>query len=138
MARFVTADGTFEALSSVAATVKSNTLTQNSNVKGPGDGSTCRGEFKELASNNRDPCTAKGGWKAVVGNPDSWQCPVDNPATTGARMADGLGCSPDGGVFVSAYGTADGRTKEGLSAEVVRLRLIALCAQCLFSKRVCE
>ena len=60
VARLSTADGTFEALASVASG-KGRSFTYNSNVKGPGED--------------------KGGWRQASGSADSWKCPVDTAGT---------------------------------------------------------
>ena len=60
VARLSTADGTFEALDSVASG-KERGFTYNSNVKGPGED--------------------KGGWRQASGSADSWKCPVDTAGT---------------------------------------------------------
>ena len=60
LARLSTADGTFEALDSVASGKESG-FAYNSNVKGPGED--------------------KGGWRQAGQTADSWKCPVDTAGT---------------------------------------------------------
>jgi len=118
-------DGTFQVLEKVAMPKTSTAgvvgaVSSNSNTRGPGDGSTCKADYT-LASNGRDPCTAKGGWTTVIGNMDSYNCPVpmkDPPrARSYSYQMDGMPCAPDsGGVFVGGWGNAKGTQKEGISA----------------------
>jgi len=94
------ADGTFELLARVASGA-GRSFVYNSNIRGP----DANGKYS--------------GWNNVVGNMDSWKCPVNTVGSgryTG--LMDGVPCSPDGGVFVGGWGNAAGSIKEGMGAAV--------------------